>query len=156
MEEDEMLDIDTILDMLDWNNDIKIQEKGIEEGKKVHCVEAFIQPYREKNSKAVWENCAKILSCKTDEELRPHIHALLHWLEDSNWPGYDIILDRLLKYQDLDWLGFAVKECVRKAYMLNDRKWLADMQPITEHPGLEENMPSIEFNLLKNAYWEEE
>lgn len=114
-----MLDIDTILDMLDWNNDIETQEKGIEEGKKVRSLEAFIQPYHEKNSKAVWENCAKILSCKNDEELWPHIRALLHWLGDSNWPGYEIILDRLLKFQDLDWLGSVVKECVREAYILN-------------------------------------
>lgn len=151
-----MLDIDTILDMLDWNNDIETQEKGIEEGKKVRSLEAFIQPYHEKNSKAVWENCAKILSCKNDEELWPHIRALLHWLGDSNWPGYEIILDRLLKFQDLDWLGSVVKECVREAYILNDQKWLVDMQPITEHPGLEEHMPPIEFNLLKSACWEEE
>ena len=81
--------IDEIMDMLDWNNSIEVQEKGIELGGKVRCINVFLQPGHPGHCKNVWDNCAKILSQKSDETLKPYISNLLEWIEDSNWPGLE-------------------------------------------------------------------
>lgn len=36
---------------------------------------------------SVWDNCAKILSERTDKELSPYLVELLEWLQDLNWLG---------------------------------------------------------------------
>ena len=50
--------------------------------------------------KHVWENCAKIFISKSDEELSPYYGALFEWLQDMNWPGAELIYDRLIKVKD--------------------------------------------------------
>jgi hypothetical protein len=90
-----MCDVDEIMSMLDGNNSIKIQQKGIELAKNSGYIKQFILPRYKDNSKVVWENCAKILSDKKDEELIPYLSEILTWFQDLNWPGGIIILDRL-------------------------------------------------------------
>lgn len=94
-----MIKVDTIMNLIDWNNSIEEQAQGIALAKDVKCLSVFLRPgmpYGEN----VWYNCAKILSERTDEELEPYIVALMEWLQDMNWPGAFCIFDRLQKYAD--------------------------------------------------------
>lgn len=84
--------IDQIFEMLSWDNEEKIQAKGIEEAKKIKHLSVLIQPIE---SKAIWENCAKVLASKNDQELAGYLIDLFEWLQDMNWPGAEIIYERL-------------------------------------------------------------
>ena len=87
-----------IMNLLDWNRNANEQAKGIELAKKVQDIKAFLQPCNKKYNKNVWENCAKILAERTDEELSPYLVELLEWLQDLNWPGAVIIAERLKSF----------------------------------------------------------
>ena len=63
------LGINELFEMLNWNNDEKIQKRGIEEGKKVKHISAFFQT----GDKNIWENCAKIIASHSDEELKIYL-----------------------------------------------------------------------------------
>lgn len=79
--------------MLSWHNDERIQAQGIAEAKKIKNLSVLIQPIE---SKSVWENCAKVLASKDDEELQIYLIDLFEWLQDMNWPGADIVYERLM------------------------------------------------------------
>ena len=66
----------------------------IEEAKKIKNLSVLFQPIE---SKSIWENCAKVLASKDDEKLSFYLLDLFKWLQDLNWPGADIIYERLLK-----------------------------------------------------------
>ena len=84
--------IDEIYEMLSWNNDEKIQELGIIEAKKIKNLSVLFQPMESKN---LWENCAKVLASKSDQELQFYLTRMFRWLQDMNWPGAYIIYNRL-------------------------------------------------------------
>lgn len=156
MKEEKILDIDTVLDMLDWNNDIEIQKFGIEEGKKVHCLDAFIRPYHGMNSKSVWENCARILSSKNDRELGPYKYALLSWLADSNCPGHDIILQRFLEYEEIEELRQTVELCVIEAVRCKNLKWLVNLKELLKNQKLNELLSKRIKDILESVNWDVE
>lgn len=81
------MDINDILKMLDWNNDVEIQEEGRLQASQVNCLNIFMQPMDEQYNKNIWENCAIIISEKKDCLLTPYLLDLLDWLQDLNWPG---------------------------------------------------------------------
>lgn len=68
---------------------------GIVLAQTIDCITPFIQPVTLKYNINVWENCATIISKRSDEELEPYLLELLEWIEDLNWPGALIILKRL-------------------------------------------------------------
>ena len=39
-----MVNIDYIMELLDWNNSIEKQEQGVELAKEVKCINVFLQP----------------------------------------------------------------------------------------------------------------
>ena len=90
-----MVNIDAIMALLDWNNSTEQQERGIELAKDVKCINVFLQPNQREYGKNVWDNCAKILSERSDAELSPYLVDLMRWLQDMNWPGAFCILERL-------------------------------------------------------------
>ena len=69
-----------------------IQQQGLDEAAKVSYLSIFMQP---SEGKDLWESCAKVLANRTDEELEPYLIQMFGWLQDANWPGFDIIYDRL-------------------------------------------------------------
>mgnify|MGYP004645867527 FL=1 len=118
-----MYNIDDIMDMLDWNQSKEEQEKGLKLAKNIKSINVFIQPLDPKHNKNVWENCAKVLSERSDEELKPYIISLLEWLQNMNWPGAFIIFERLKNYKDkenFDWSYYVV---MNRAVKLNDEIW---------------------------------
>ena len=103
-----MYNIDVIMDMMSWDSDKEEQKKGIELAKNIKCLDAFVQPNNNVHGKDVWENCAIVLSAKSDNDLKPHVFDLLEWLEDINWPGAECIYERLYNYKDKEWLNFCI------------------------------------------------
>lgn len=127
-----MYNIDDIMDMLDWNQNKEEQEKGLKLAKSIKSINVFIQPLDFKHNKNVWENCAKVLSERSDEELKPYIISLLEWLQDMNWPGAFIIFERLKNYKDKE--NFVWSYCVvmNMAEKLDDEIWKENLIELSE------------------------
>ena len=118
------MDIDEIMKMLDWNNTAETQEQGRELTKKVECINVFIQPTHRKYGKNVWDNCAIILSEKSDAELETFLYGLFHWLDDMTCPGAKTIIERLFKYKTTQKFNYIMNDCIEDAIKLNDEVWL--------------------------------
>lgn len=116
------VNIDKIYNMLSWDNDEKIQIRGIKESANIKSLNVFILPILPNNSKSVWENCARILVTKNNGELKPYLTQILRWLQDMNWPGAELIYDRLLtfSYQDIE---TPIRICLCIAEKTNDFPW---------------------------------
>lgn len=123
-----MNDIDHIMKLLDWNNTLLEQNEGIKMAKEVENINVFIQPCNEKYNKNVWENCARVLYERTDEELSPYLIQLLEWLQDLNWPGAFIILNRLRKYRDDPSYTLAYNICIKYSQALEDDVWEGNLK----------------------------
>ena len=98
------MNIDEIYDLFSWDNAYTPEEynqreqQGLELAKEVKYLFPFLQPFIPNGkSKSVWEPCAKTIADRTDEELVPYLPFLFRWLQDLNWPGSEIILNRLAK-----------------------------------------------------------
>ena len=146
-----MYDIDEIIKMLDWNNSIEVQEKGIELARDIKCINAFMFPVY-KYSKSVWGNCAKILAEKTDEVLKPYLPILLEFLQDLNWPGSPIILERLQNFTKTEWLCTEFQESVEKAKATDDHMWLIWLAELLDNEKLKEMLPNDMLEFLKDYY----
>ena len=85
------IEIDKLLKMLKCDQDEKTQKRAIEEGKKVKHISVFFQT----GHKNIWDNCAKIIASHSDKELKIYLRKCLEWLQDANWPGYDVIYNRI-------------------------------------------------------------
>jgi len=125
-----MINIDYIMSLLDWNKSIKEQAEGIKMAEDVESINVFLQPCNKNYNKNVWDNCAKILSKKTDEELSPYLVELLEWLQDLNWPGAFCILGRLQKYEDDSSYNSALNTCLKYAQALEDDIWESNLRMI--------------------------
>ncbi len=84
--------IDNIFECLSCSNSQEKQQYGIEMASQIKNLSVLIMPIE---SKSVWENCAKVIVSKTDEELQLYYIKLFEWLQDMNWPGAELIYDRL-------------------------------------------------------------
>lgn len=128
-----MLDIDSIMDMLDWNKPLKIQEEGRALAKRIRCINVFLQPGHPGHAKNVWDNCAIVLSERSDQELKPYLYQLFKWLEDMNWPGSEFIYNRLKKYKRDEMFEFVLKECITEAQALAEPIWLDTLLQFTNN-----------------------
>ena len=157
-----MCNIDEIMDMLDWNNNEEVQQKGVELAKSIKSISAFVHP--NDPGKTVWENCARILADRPDEKLKPYLSQLLEWLQDMNWPGAEIILARLKKYDEMEMLVFNVECCVEKAVAygkFDEMKLLDNISELLDNSKLKAALPMETLEILQKHYhnrgwWEEE
>ena len=117
------VDIDTLFEMLDENQPIEVQEDAIREARKIKSLSVFMQPVEYKWS---WENCAKVICEKTDKELDTYICEMLEWLQDLNWPGAFLIMERLEKMNPQLLLNATIY-AVKQALLLKDNEWLTYM-----------------------------
>ena len=118
-----MINIDYIMDLLDWNNSIEKQEQGIALAKDVKCINVFLQPCSKNYNKNVWDNCAKILSARSNEELSPYMIELMEWLQDMNWPGAFCIFERLKGMVNEQLFQHSYTICLKYAQALEDEVW---------------------------------
>lgn len=112
--------IDELFEMISWNSTEEIQQKGIAEASKIKHLSVFIRPVE---SKSVWENCARIISSKTDSELERYLPELFQWLQDMNWPGADLIYNRL-KNMPYSEVHLAYSLSIMNARRLDDKSWI--------------------------------
>ncbi|MBQ7171275.1 MAG: DUF5071 domain-containing protein [Clostridia bacterium] len=133
--------IDELFDMLSWNSDAETQKKGIELAKDIECFSVFLQPRSFKHSKDVWGNCAKILYDYPDEKLQYCVPEMLEWLEDMNWPGAELVLERLIKMKDISFLSSFLTVCVKEALILDNQSWLGNMAALLENDDLKNELP---------------
>ena len=118
-----MINVDYIMSLIDWNRDISEQTEGIKMAREVENINVFLQPCNKRYSKNVWDNCAKILSGRTDEELSPYLVELMKWLQDMNWPGAFCIFDRLQKFADEPSYKHAYNISLEYAKAIKDEVW---------------------------------
>ena len=90
-----MVDINEIYKKLSWHSRFGEQLQGIELAKEIDDLSLLILPCANGESKGLWENCARALYVMSDDRLEPYLPSLLEWLQDLNWPGALIIMDRL-------------------------------------------------------------
>ena len=133
------LTIDDIYDLFSWDasysdeeNNLR-EEQGIAEARKLKNIFPFIRPIvAGKNSKLVWEPCAKVVALKSDEELCNYIFLLLEWLQDMNWPGAEIIFDRLSQIP-LAKIDSYIEFSMKLAKKDDDICWLNTLKALKEH-----------------------
>lgn len=142
-----MVNIDYIMNLIDWNSSIENQNKGIKLAKDVKCINVFLQPCDNKYNKNVWDNCAKIIAKRCDKELEPYLHELFEWLMDMNWPGADSIFERLKVYNNDKWFNCILKKCINEAQLLHEYIWLETLIEIGKFHGLDytENESDIDY-----------
>ena len=149
-----------LLQMLDSSNDLDIQLKGIIIASSLKDLNPFIQPMEPQCNKNVWENCAKIVAHKTDAELSPYLYKLLEWIQDLNWPGAFIIIERLKKTN-----GFLLANPYQKAVLnalkmpADSREWLDNLSILIENTDMANRIDGELLNILKQVYgsfWEQD
>ena len=113
--------------LLNCNSNDVDQERGMERARTVNVLSFFFQPDEfmtgYNNYKDVWNNCAIILSEKSDEELEPYLVKLFDWLKDMNDPGSKVIKERLMKYKRNSIYLIALELRLNKAKKLHDTMW---------------------------------
>ena len=127
-----MIYIDYIMSLLDWNNDMAEQERGIMLARDVKCFNVFFQPRCFSYGKNVWDNCARIISERSDNELLSHLSELMMWLQDMNWPGAFCILERVKKMKNDRSCIRVYTNCLKCARALNDETWEENLKMIFE------------------------
>ena len=116
-----MANINQVFCMLSWDSDEKTQQEGIREAQKIKYLSVLFQPIE---SKSVWENCAKVLASKSDDELKLYLFHMLQWLQDMNWPGAEIIYRRLLE-MPAEMLAWRFQRSLEDAIALKDNSWIS-------------------------------
>ncbi len=110
----------------------EIRNDGIEEAKKVKSISVFVQPSPiglEFRVGWLWEGCAKVLASKTDDELDCVLYDLTEWIADPNWPGADIIYERLLRVApQKDSLFYYLHRRIDTAKKTDDEGWLCSLE----------------------------
>ncbi len=149
-----MIDIDYIMNLLDWNQSEESQEKGVQLAQKVQNFNVFIQPCNKAYSKNVWGNCAKIISQKSDDELSPYLSTLLEWLEDLNWPGALIILDRLKVFsgKKLKKPFMALLTYANSLHSEEGLMWLDVLSELLDNEQLKAELPKEVVETLQKHY----
>jgi len=119
---DKIMDIEKIFGLLNCNNSIEKQKRGIREASNscTHVLGLFLKQY---NNKDVWYNCALIISQQTDEKLEPYLVELFDWIKNMDDPGADLIMERLGKYNRNSIFLLALSLRLNKAKKLNNKEW---------------------------------
>lgn len=123
-----MVDINQVFHMLSWDSDDETQAAGIREAGNIEYLSVLFQPIE---SKGIWETCAKVIASKPDDVLSRYTFMMFKWLRDMNWPGAQIIFDRLLK-MPADRISSAFQYSLKKALALDDAPWLLCLSAFRE------------------------
>ena len=151
-----MADINYILQLLDWDSTEAEQQEGLVLARSVKCVSAFFQPAGvvDCGGKPTWDNCALVISERSDEELTPYIYRMLWWLRDMNWPGAEIILQRLLQFdRRRPTLIATLRRLITGIVAADDKVWMYGIiWLLEEDPKLIEEVGLHLYNELVAAY----
>lgn len=148
------MDINNLFSMIDCNNTPEIQNKGIEIAKKVTDISPLILPVSPKYNKNVWENCAKIIANRSDEFLVPYLSDILEWLQDLNWPGAFVIVERLKKFNSKLLALPYTKAVIRAIDMQDDgQQWLDNLSYLIEKSDLAKLIDSKLLKILTERFY---
>ena len=70
--------------------------------------------------------------------------------------GAGIIFQRLMKYKDVEWLAFGVKECALMAEGTKNRMWQISLADLLEYEQLADHLPNDIVEMLRMAHFDEE
>ncbi len=146
-----MKSIEEIMEGLDWNMPPYKQKESIEMAKGISCIEVFIQPNTKLFNKNVWEGCAKILIDRRDRDLTPFLIPLLEWVQDENWPGFDLILNRL-RHVEPTILIRPYSYCLIKAKETDDIMWIYYLSLISRDTPLFDLLSNEQKEIVINAH----
>lgn len=149
-----MNNIDKLYKMLHWHSRFGDQLEGIKLAKNLDDLSLLILPNANGESKSVWENCARALYEVSDERLEKHLPSLLEWIEDLNWPGALIILDRLKIFSGEKLKGPFI-DLVNRATSLNNEEglmWLDYLSELLDNEELTAVLPREIIQKLQEHY----
>lgn len=145
-----MCNIDEIMYLISWNRSHSEQQSGITMAKEVKCINAFFRPVGIGYGKSVWENCARIICERSDNELTPYISDMLLWLQDLNWPGAEMIQGRLMEFQETQQLAMVIDDIVPKLDQLQEKSWLIFVSELLENKDLKKNINNNTLRILSD------
>lgn len=99
------------------------QERGIETAKKINYLPILIKPAEWRLS---WENCAKVLASKSNEELEGCYFHLLFWLKKMTDSGAELIFKRLIRVES-EYLNTAFQIAYSTAKQNQDSEWIENL-----------------------------
>lgn len=137
---------DELFEMLSWKNEEEKQQNGRKEAAKLKYISIFFRP---KETKAVWENCAKVIVEKTDTELSKYVIDMLTWLQDMNWPGAELIYNRILLMKS-DTIYDDFLYCLKIAIQTEDNPWIFLTKSVANNTELMNILPKQQRLYLKN------
>lgn len=146
-----MQDVTAIYKMLNWENPAEIQLEGLKFAKKIDDLSLLIQPPA---PPSVWEQCANILSEKSDMQLKPYLSQLLEWLQDINWPGAITIAKRLKTYSG-EGLAIALENAVKSTQKMSKdvgMMWLDYLSELLDNEMLIASLSGDTLSLLKEHH----
>lgn len=149
-----MNNINEIYKLLNWQSSVDEQVKGIRLARNLDDLSLLILPYANGESKGLWENCAKALSEISDDRLEKYLPSLLEWLQDLNWPGSLIILDRLKVFNGKK-LKKPYIERVTYASNLNSEEgqmWLDYLSELLDNEELKAELPKPILEKVQKHY----
>lgn len=149
-----MNNINEIYKMLNCHSRFGDQLKGIELAKNLDDLSLLILPYANGESKAVWENCARALYEISDDRLEKYLPALIDWLEDLNWPGAMIILDRLKIFSGEKLKEPFVQKFTYACNLDNEEglMWLDYLSELLDNEELKSELPKPIIEKLEKHY----
>ena len=140
--------------MLNWQSRFGDQLRGIKLARNLDDLSLLILPCANGESKSIWENCARALYEISDDRLEKYLPSLLEWLQDLNWPGAMIILDRLkifsgkkLKKPFIDLFTYAENLNNEEGLM-----WLDYLSELLDNEELKEELPKPIIETLQKHY----
>ena len=140
--------------MLNWQSRFGDQLQGIKLARDLDDLSLLILPCANGESKAVWENCARALYEISDDRLEKYLPSLLEWLQDLNWPGALIILDRLKNFS-----GKKLKEPFLDRFQyaenFNNEEgqiWLDYLSELLDNEELKAELPKPIIEVLQKHY----
>lgn len=119
-----------ILKMLSCNNSEEVQAEGLKLASDIKYLGHFFQPSVDGETESLWDNCALVLSEKTDDDLKYYLLSCFLWIKDMNYSGADRIFNRLLKYSNRKKLNHEKNTAIKIAKILHDDKWLETLYQI--------------------------
>ena len=145
------VELSRAFDLIKWDRTQEEQEKGIKMANKIEIIEEFILPVYPMYNKNVWGNCAKILSNKTDAELTPYLDKILEWLQDLNWPGTYVIIERLSHFESSLLLKPYIS-AINKAKITDEQEWYKHLTVLIKNESLLKKLPTVLSEEIYKAY----
>ena len=145
-----MFSIDQIIYLLNWDRSEEEQMQGIQYARQIQCIKTFFRPQGKNAGKAVWENCAKVISERPDDELEPYLEDMVFWIQDLNWPGADLILDRLKQFQDVKYLVTIIQDYSRALHKAGDASWLYGLSELLDDQVIASSLSPDVVNILRS------